>query len=160
MRISVGILMLTAAMASVPLMAQSVPATAVTAEGASNPCAANSGLGDWSGKPSWNGWGASLTNARFQDANGAQLAPEHVSRLKLKWAFGFPGAKAVYGQPAVIAGRIFLGVDTGSVYSIDMVNGCAYWSYQAPVQFVRPSASVPARPPGESLTDRYQRNLV
>jgi polyvinyl alcohol dehydrogenase (cytochrome) len=151
MRISTGILMFATAMASVPLMAQSVPTAAGAAEGLSNLCAVNSGLGDWSGKPSWNGWGASLTNARFQDANGAQLTPEQVSRLKLKWAFGFPGAKAVYGQPTVIAGRIFLGVDTGSVYSIDIVSGCAYWSYQAAGP-VRSAISVgPGRTPGEYL---------
>jgi polyvinyl alcohol dehydrogenase (cytochrome) len=37
---------------------------------------------------SWNGWGADLSNTRFQ--------PERLSlsQLKLKWEFGFPGAKA------------------------------------------------------------------
>jgi polyvinyl alcohol dehydrogenase (cytochrome) len=96
----------------------------------SNLCAQSPGLGDWSVKPLWNGWGG-LTNARFQDAAGAQLTPEQVGRLKLKWAFGFPGAKAVYGQPTVVGGRVFVGVDTGEVYSIDAATGCAYWSYQA-----------------------------
>src|SRR5215468_339409 len=151
MRISTGILMFATAMASVPLMAQSVPTATGAAEGLPNLCAVNSGLGGWSGKPSWNGWGASLTNARFQDANGAQLTPEQVSRLKLKWAFGFPGAKAVYGQPTVIAGRIFLGVDTGFVYSIDAATGCVYWSYQA-AGGVRSAVSVgPAQAQGRYL---------
>ena len=70
------------------------PATAQDAPKA-NGCSANSGLGDLSAKPSWNGWGNGTTNARFQDGAGAQLAPEQVTRLKLKWAFGFPGAKSV-----------------------------------------------------------------
>ncbi|MBV8729023.1 MAG: PQQ-binding-like beta-propeller repeat protein [Acidobacteriia bacterium] len=103
----------------------------VMAQTLSNPCASNTGLGDWTAKPAWNGWGAGLTNARFQDAAGAQLAADQVPQLKLKWAFGFLGAKAVYSQPTVIAGRVFLGVDTGSVYSIDAGTGCSYWSYQA-----------------------------
>jgi polyvinyl alcohol dehydrogenase (cytochrome) len=91
---------------------------------AQSTCPQNAGLGDWSGRPNWNGWGASITNARFQSATGAQLAPNQAARLKLKWAFGFPGAKAVYGQPTVAGGRVFLGVDTGSVYSIDASTGC------------------------------------
>jgi len=42
------------------------------------------------------GWGAGLANARFQESGAAQLEAEQVPKLKLKWAFGFPGAKAVY----------------------------------------------------------------
>jgi polyvinyl alcohol dehydrogenase (cytochrome) len=117
-----------------------------------NQCATNPGLGDVSAKPSWNGWGAGLTNARFQEAAGAQLAPEQVSRLKLKWAYGFPDAKAVYGQPTVVAGRVFVGVDTGWVYSIDAATGCSYWSYQAAGP-VRSAVSIgPGKAPGEHLT--------
>src|SRR5260370_35908395 len=96
-----------------------------------NRCEANPGLGDIAAKPSWNGWGAGMANARFQEAAAAQLDAEQVPKLKLKWAFGFPGAKAVYGQPTVVAGRVFLGVDTGFVYSIDAATGCVYWSYHA-----------------------------
>src|SRR4029077_6041992 len=54
-----------------------------------------------------------------------------VPKLKLKWAFGFPGVKSVYGQPSVVAGRVFVGVDTGSVYSLDAGTGCVYWTVQA-----------------------------
>jgi outer membrane protein assembly factor BamB len=87
----------------------------------------------------------------LQSAEGAQLAPEAVSRLKLKWAFGFQGAKAVYGQPTVASGRVFLGVDTGSVYSIDASTGCMYWMYKAAAA-VRSAVSVgPGRTPGEHL---------
>ena len=61
----------------------------------------------------------------------AGLTADQVPNLKLKWAFGFPGAEEVYGQPTVAGGRVFLGVDTGAVYSIDAETGCVYWSYQA-----------------------------
>ena len=138
MKHSFAILLL-AALASAPAVAQT---------GSSGVCATNSGLGDWSGKPAWNGWGGP-TNARFQDAAGAQIAPGQVANLKLKWAFGFPGAKAVYGQPTVVAGRVFLGVDTGAVYSIDAATGCSYWSYQASAP-VRSAVSVgPGKAAGE-----------
>jgi polyvinyl alcohol dehydrogenase (cytochrome) len=96
-----------------------------------NPCPGNSPIGDLSSKPLWNGWGNDVSNARFQSAKAAGLTASQVPNLKLKWAFGFPGAEEVYGQPTVAGGRVFLGVDTGAVYSIDAETGCVYWSYQA-----------------------------
>ena len=60
-----------------------------------------------------------------------RLAAADVPKLKLKWAFGFPGVKSVYGQPSVVAGRVFVGVDTGAVYSLDAGTGCVYWIFQA-----------------------------
>jgi polyvinyl alcohol dehydrogenase (cytochrome) len=96
-----------------------------------NPCPGNSPLGSLSAKPLWNGWGNDISNARFQPAKAAGLTADQVPNLKLKWAFGFPGAEEVYGQPTVAGGRVFLGVDTGAVYSIDAESGCVYWSYQA-----------------------------
>jgi polyvinyl alcohol dehydrogenase (cytochrome) len=96
-----------------------------------NQCPGNSPIGDLAAKPLWNGWGNSLTNARFQSAKGAGLTAAQVPNLKLKWAFGFPGAEEVFGQPTVAGGRVFLGVDTGAVYSLDAETGCVYWSYQA-----------------------------
>jgi len=136
-------------LAAVSAFAQNAPPAPAAAAGSST-CASNPAF-DSSGKPGWNGWGAGLTNARFQDAAGAQLAPEQVSRLKLKWAFGFPAAKAVYGQPTVAGGRVFVGVDTGSVYSIDAATGCSYWSYQASAG-VRSAVSIgPGKNPGQFL---------
>jgi polyvinyl alcohol dehydrogenase (cytochrome) len=96
-----------------------------------NQCPGNSPIGDLLAKPLWNGWGNGVSNARFQSAKEAGLSADQVPNLKLKWAFGFPGAEEVYGQPTVAGGRVFLGVDTGAVYSIDSETGCVYWSYQA-----------------------------
>lgn len=79
----------------------------------------------------WNGWGADASNTRFQNTQGAGLAASQVPRLKLKWAFGFPGVSSVWGQPSVTGGRVYLGVDTGYVYSLDAAKGCVHWSYEA-----------------------------
>jgi polyvinyl alcohol dehydrogenase (cytochrome) len=151
MKQSAVVLALAAAITSHPLAAQKTSPAAGIVERPSHLCAQNAGLGDWNAKPAWNGWGAGLTNARFQDSSGAQLEPDQVPKLKLKWAFGFPGAKSVYGQPTVVAGRVFLGVDTGSVYSIDSLSGCSYWSFQASGP-VRSAISIgPGKTPGEPL---------
>src|SRR5215469_13852645 len=103
------------------LFAQSTPE--------SNRCSAPPRF-DLSG-PSWNGWGPDSSNARFQSAPAAQIPADQVSKLQLKWAFGFPGAKAVLGAPVIAGGRVFLGVDTGNVYSLDAATGCMFWSFKA-----------------------------
>jgi polyvinyl alcohol dehydrogenase (cytochrome) len=81
--------------------------------------------------PAWNGWGIDLSNSRFQPAKAAQLTANQVPMLKLKWAFGLAGAKQVFGEPAVVGGRVFFSADTGTVYSIDAATGCVHWTFQA-----------------------------
>lgn len=95
-----------------------------------NRCAATAAISSIT-SPSWNGWGADNANTRFQPAAAAQLRVEDVPGLKLKWAFGFPGARAVSGQPAVVAGRVFVSSDNGYVYALDSATGCVYWSFRA-----------------------------
>lgn len=81
--------------------------------------------------PAWNGWGPDGSNARFQPEKAAQLPVARVPRLKLKWAFGFAGVKSVMGAPVVVGGGVFLGVDNGSVYSLDAATGCEHWVFRA-----------------------------
>jgi polyvinyl alcohol dehydrogenase (cytochrome) len=78
---------------------------------------------------SWTSWGVDLTNARYQPEPG--LTAEQVPQLKLKWAFGFPGGNSAYSEPAVSGGRVYVGSDTGFVYSLSAASGCAYWSFKA-----------------------------
>jgi polyvinyl alcohol dehydrogenase (cytochrome) len=101
------------------------------AKSMSNRCATNPPLGDPSAGAVWNGWSNDAINTRFQSAQAAGLTADQVPRLKLKWAFGFPYATEMYSQPTVVSGRIFVGGDTGYVYSLDAATGCVYWSYQA-----------------------------
>jgi polyvinyl alcohol dehydrogenase (cytochrome) len=79
--------------------------------------------------PHWNGWGVDPAQHRFQPAEMAGLAANDVPRLKLKWAFGFPGAVRAIAQPTVVGGRIFIGSQGGKVYSLDAQSGCMYWKY-------------------------------
>ena len=81
--------------------------------------------------PHWNGWGVDMANRRMQPAAMAGLSVEQVARLKVKWAFGFPGGIRALAQPTVAGGRIFVGSDSGKVYSLDAVTGCTYWTFKA-----------------------------
>jgi polyvinyl alcohol dehydrogenase (cytochrome) len=82
-------------------------------------------------KPHWNGWGVDASQHRFQPSEMAQLAAEDVPRLKLKWAFGFPGAIIALAPPTIVAGRLFVGSQGGIVYSLDADSGCKYWEFYA-----------------------------
>ena len=94
----------------------------------------------------WNGWGADISNSRFQTAQAAEITASQVPGLKLKWAFGVAGAKEVFGEPVVVGGRVFVSADTGVVYSLDAETGCVYWTFQAEAG-VRTAISVrPAKP--------------
>ena len=77
----------------------------------------------------WNGWSIDTDNSRYQPKPG--LAVEDIPKLKLKWAFGFPGDNRATGPPTVAAGRLFVGSASGTVYSLDEATGCIYWSYKA-----------------------------
>jgi polyvinyl alcohol dehydrogenase (cytochrome) len=93
-----------------------------------NHCTANPPLNT---RAAWNGWGANAQNTRFQSARDAGLSAADMPDLKLKWAFGLPDSASAYAQPAVVFGRVFVGSDTGYVYSLDAQTGCLYWSFKA-----------------------------
>jgi polyvinyl alcohol dehydrogenase (cytochrome) len=86
-------------------------------------------LGNLASKPLWNGWGVDSSNSRYQPKPG--LTAADVPKLKLKWAFGFPGGTQAYGNPVIAAGRVFVGSDNGTVYALDADTGCVYWSFKA-----------------------------
>ena len=93
-------------------------------------CQAKPGpIGSLAAKSSWNGWGVDASNSRYQPKPG--LTAADVPNLKLKWAFGFPGGTQAYGNPSIVAGRVFVGSDSGTVYALDAETGCTYWSFKA-----------------------------
>ena len=81
--------------------------------------------------PRWNAWGVNTSNTRYQDAAGAGLSAADVPRLRVKWAFGFPGELSVDSQPTVAGGRVFAGTQSGAVYAINAASGCVHWMFQA-----------------------------
>lgn len=109
--------------------------------------------------PAWNGWGVDVANTRYQPAAAAGLAAGQVPRLKLKWAFGFPNGRSAYGQPTVAGGRVYVGADTGFVYSLDAASACVYWSFAAQAG-VRTAVSIgPANGSGQARHAVYFGDL-
>jgi len=91
--------------------------------------------------PAWNGWSATNANSRYQDVAAAGFTAAAVPRLKLKWAFGFPGDIAADAQPTVAGGRVFVGSQSGNVYALSAATGCVHWFFQAAAP-VRAAVSV------------------
>lgn len=107
-------------------------------------------IGDLASQPMWNGWGNDLMNSRFQDEKHAGLTAADVPRLALKWAFGFAGTGTASGQPAVAAGRVFVGSTNTQFYALDLKTGCTYWSVKAEAG-VRTAPSLARLPVGGAM---------
>jgi polyvinyl alcohol dehydrogenase (cytochrome) len=100
-------------------------------------------------KADWNGWGVDLTNSRFQPNPG--LSAADVPKLKLKWAFGFPGDSSAAAQPTVVGGRVFVGSNRGTVYSLDQSTGCIIWSFSTGAGVRTAMTVAPAKTPGKYI---------
>ena len=78
----------------------------------------------------WTGWSPTFSNTRSQ-TTAAHLTAAEVPRLKLKWAFGFPGDIIAFGAPTVQGDALFTGSASGTVHAINARTGCLYWTFQA-----------------------------
>jgi polyvinyl alcohol dehydrogenase (cytochrome) len=92
---------------------------------------------------SWNGWGRDIENSRFQPDPG--FTRNEVPRLKVKWAFAYPGI--AYGQPVVAGGRVFIETRNGQVFSLDAKTGCTHFAYDLG-QPIRTAITIGALPKG------------
>lgn len=102
-------------------------------------------------RDSWIGWAPSQGNTRFQTADGANLNAADVSRLELRWAYGFPGDVIAFAAPTIVNGTLFVGSAGGSVQALDMKTGCVQWLYQA---------GAPVRAAMTLATDGARKTLV
>jgi polyvinyl alcohol dehydrogenase (cytochrome) len=80
------------------------------------------------GTAQWNGWGRDPDNSRYQPEPA--LRATDVSRLAVKWVYGYAGTEEA-GAPAVVDGRLFFGDAAGRVRALDARLGCTYWIYDA-----------------------------
>ncbi|HEX3366987.1 PQQ-binding-like beta-propeller repeat protein [Phenylobacterium sp.] len=88
-----------------------------------NPCKTNGPL--QTNGPQWNGWGRDVANSRYQPK--PDFAAADIPRLKVKWAFAYPGTKNT--QPLVFGDRVFVASMGGKVYSLDAASGCVHWRF-------------------------------
>ena len=86
---------------------------------------------DFGNPPPLSGWGMTLDNSRAATAAAAGIDATAVPRLKLKWAFAYPGASRARSQPTVGAGGLFVGSQDGTLYALDFATGCVRWRFAA-----------------------------
>lgn len=91
----------------------------------------------------WNGWSPAQDNLRYQKNPGVSAAD--VPRLKVKWAFHYPGSKN--GQATIIDDRLFVTSMSGAVYALDAQTGCVHWRHDAGTP-TRSSVSIGTMPAG------------
>jgi polyvinyl alcohol dehydrogenase (cytochrome) len=98
--------------------------------------------------PVWNGWGHGITNARFQSPEAAGLTAGDLPRLRLRWAFGFPGATSAGTQPVVAGGRVYVATAEGELYVLDAKTGCVHWTLEVEAS-IRSAITLEQRASGE-----------
>jgi len=89
---------------------------------------------DWfdeSALPDARGWGFDPGNTRFVPKEIGGVEAGDLPRLKLKWAFAYPGAVRARSQPVTAAGALFVGSHDGTVYALDQKTGCIHWTFEA-----------------------------
>lgn len=79
----------------------------------------------------WTGWSPTFSNTRFQYGDGARLTVSQIPKLKLKWAFGFPGDITAFGAPTIQGEVLFTGSASGTVDAVNAKTGCLYWTFPA-----------------------------
>ena len=117
---------------------KSFGAELVTTPGPAAMCADNSVPALWSTPATadvlrtsaWSGWGVTPDNARFAGSEVAGLTADEVPKLKVKWAFAFPGDLTANAQPAVVGSRVFVGSAGGLFYSLSAESGCIHWYFR------------------------------
>jgi polyvinyl alcohol dehydrogenase (cytochrome) len=79
------------------------------------------------GQSDWGSWGVGPRNQLMQPSPG--IAAADVSKLKLKWAFAYPGGTAG-AEPVAVGGRLYLAT-AGGLFALDAKTGCTYWHSDA-----------------------------
>lgn len=77
------------------------------------------------------GWGVSHDNRREFPTAVAGIHRSNVHDLKVKWAFGFPGAVRARSHPVLGGGAVHVGSQDGRVYALDRDSGCVRWIFRA-----------------------------
>ncbi len=88
-------------------------------------------LASVSSGPRWNGWSPDLANTHSVPPSIGRLTSEQLPKLTLKWALGLPEATSAWAQPTIVGGRLFVGTQNGTVYSLDAKSGCVAWIFEA-----------------------------
>lgn len=94
-------------------------------------CSAKEAAFDRNAPPTFTGWGLDPESTHAIPAAVSGLDKQNISKLKLKWAFGFPNALRARSQPAIAGGALFVGSHNGTVYALDIETGCARWAFAA-----------------------------
>ena len=82
-------------------------------------------------KPVTAGWSLSKQGTRFIPADVAQLSKNVLGDLQLKWVFAYPGATRARSQPSPFGNALLVGSQDGTVYALNLEDGCTHWTYSA-----------------------------
>ncbi|MCU0647362.1 MAG: PQQ-binding-like beta-propeller repeat protein [Gemmatimonadaceae bacterium] len=77
---------------------------------------------------SWARWGADVRNTRAVPRGAVQIDRAALERLQFKWAVSLGDVMNARSQPAVFAGTVYVGSESGHLRAIDAESGCVRWT--------------------------------
>lgn len=107
---------------------------------------------DYAQPPTFSGWGLTPASTHAVTTKAAGVDKQNVDRLKLKWAFAYPGALRARSAPALAGGAIYVGSHSGTVYAFDRETGCVRWTFDASAE-VRTGVVVSPWTSGDSAAE-------
>jgi polyvinyl alcohol dehydrogenase (cytochrome) len=94
-------------------------------------CKAEKAWFDKAALPDAKAWGIDSGDNRYISSEIGGVEAKDLSRLRLKWAFAYPGAVRARSQPVTAGGALFVGSHDGTVYALDQKTGCVHWTFHA-----------------------------
>ena len=80
---------------------------------------------------SWMGFAGNLAGTGYQPPERAGLEAAAVPRLRLQWAFAFPGGSNMRTSPTIAGDAALVAGPFGEVLALDVATGCVRWSFEA-----------------------------
>ena len=115
-------------------------------------CEGGRGRFDLDQQPVFQHWGLAKGGGHFIPRSVAQVTSEDLGALEVDWAFAYPAANRARSQPAIGAGSLFVGSQSGLVYAFDLETGCTRWQFQASAE-VRNGLTLEGWEPGDEAAD-------
>ena len=114
------------------------PGAAPAAAAAAPQCTGKAAMFDRSRPPALTAWGFDAGNSHHIPGSVAGLSAGDIPRLKVKWAFAYPGAQRARSQPTLAMGALYVGSPSGLVYALDAATGCIRWTFRATAEVRTP----------------------
>lgn len=108
-----------------PLLLLALSASPLTVRAQAATCPASTSAATWTR------WGGDLGNSRFLPAGAGTIGQGELGKLQIVWALSLGETVNARSQPAVAAGTVYVGSESGHLHAVDLATGCTRWTFKS-----------------------------